>query len=78
MFGLLGKHLRSIRDGYQWGYVHSMIWQGKLNLSGITEIVGQMPNNYLIACRIQKTLGQFFTALSLEWPPNFVHPLLLQ
>ncbi len=52
--------------------------QGKLDLSGITALVGQMPNNYLIACRIQKMLGQFLSALSPEWPSNFVHPLLLQ
>ncbi len=47
-------------------------------MSGITELVGQMPDNYLITCRIKKILGQFLPASSLEWPSNFIHPLLLQ
>ena len=37
--------------------------QGKLDLSGITELIGQMPDNYLIACRIKKNTRTISTCL---------------
>ena len=51
---------------------------GKIDLSGITSLLGPVPDSYLIVCCIQKHLGCKFQLQPLEWPSHMVHPLLLQ
>ncbi len=51
---------------------------GKVDLQGITSLLGPASDSYLIACHIQKQLGNKFQLQPLEWPSHMVHPVLLQ
>ncbi len=51
---------------------------GKVDLQGITSKLGSTLYSYLIACPIQKQLGNKFQLQPLEWPSHVVHPVLLQ
>ena len=51
---------------------------GKVDLQGITSKLGPASDSYLIACRIQKQLGNKFQLQPPEWPSHMVYPVLLQ
>ncbi len=50
---------------------------GKVDLQGITSKLSPVSDLYLIACCIQKQLGNKFQLQPLEWPSHMVHPVLL-
>ncbi len=51
--------------------------EGKTDLTRITTILSNVPDTYLMCCRIQKTLGNFINHTPGENPPFLVNPQLL-